>query len=200
MKLPTPQRKGSLSVEEAIHRRRSIRTYSDEPLSLQDISQLMWSAQGITDQVENFRSAPSAGATSPLEVYLIVGNNSVRELDEGVYRYHPIEHALKQTIEGDLRSNLSKAALNQTHVSEAPINIIITGIYERTTSRYGERGVRYVHMEAGHAAQNLYLQAESRLLDMVVVGAFNDNQVQDLLQLPTDQKPLYIIPIGYPVL
>lgn len=198
VELPIPETAGIMSVEEAIQRRRSVRSYADEPLSLQDISQLMWAAQGITDPAGNLRAAPSAGATYPLEVYVVVGNNCVTELTEGLYRYDPYKHQLECILKGDLRSSLADAALGQGWVKEAPINIVITAVYERTTGRYGERGIRYVHMEAGHVGQNLYLQAVARRLGMVVVGAFHDDQVQELLQLLKDQKPLYIIPVGHP--
>lgn len=199
VKLPSPETTGPMSVEEAILRRRSIRSYTDAPLSLQDISQLVWAAQGITDPARKFRAAPSAGATYPLEVYIVVGSNGVTGIAEGVYRYDPSEHQLENVLRGDLRLRLADAALGQSCVREAPVNIVIAAVYERTTRRYGDRGIRYVHMEVGHVGQNLYLQAEARGLGMVVVGAFDDDQVQELLQLPTDQKPLYIIPIGHPV-
>ena len=176
VELPSPETTDTMSVEEAIQRRRSIRSYADEPLSLQDISQLMWAAQGITDPVGNLRAAPSAGATYPLEVYVVVGRNCVIALDEGLYRYDLYEHHLEYILEGDLRSSLAEAALGQGWVREAPINIVIAAVYERTTSRYGERGIRYVHMEVGHVGQNLYLLAEARGLGMVVVGAFHDDQ------------------------
>lgn len=198
VELPLPETTGAMSVEEAIQRRRSIRSYSDKALTLQDVSQLMWAAQGITDPVEKFRAAPSAGATYPLEVYLIVGDNCVKGLTGGVYHYDPYEHLLDRILEGDLRSSLAEAALRQSWVSQAPIDIVIAAVYERTTGRYGERGIRYVHMEAGHAAQNLCLQATAQGLGVVTVGAFHDDQVQRLLQLPEDQNPLYIIPVGHP--
>lgn len=198
VELPPPETVGTVSVEEAIGRRRSIRSYTDEPLSLQDISQLMWAAQGITDPARNFRAAPSAGATYPLEVYVVVGYNCVTGLSEGLYHYDPPKHRLEYILKGDMRSSLAEAAVGQSYVREAPIDIVIAAVYERTTGKYGERGVRYVHMEAGHAAQNLYLQATARGLGMVTVGAFYDDQVQGLLQLPEEQKPLYIIPVGHP--
>ena len=198
VELPSPETTDTMSVEEAIQRRRSIRSYAVEPLSLQDISQLMWAAQGITDPAGNLRAAPSAGATYPLEVYVVVGRSCVIELDEGLYRYDLYKHQLEYILKDDLRSSLAEAASGQGWVREAPINVVIAAVYERTISRYGERGIRYVHMEAGHVGQNLYLLAVARGLGMVVVGAFHDDQVQGLLQLPKDQKPLYIIPIGHP--
>lgn len=187
-----------MSVEEAILRRRSRRSYTDEPLSLHDISQLVWAAQGITEPATGKRAAPSAGATYPLEVYVVVGTNGVTGLADGVYRYNPVKHQLENVLKGDLRSDLADAALGQDWVREAPVNIVIAAVYERTTGRYGDRGIRYVHMEAGHVGQNLYLQAEARGLGVVVVGAFHDDQVQKLLRLPADEKPLYIIPVGHP--
>jgi SagB-type dehydrogenase family enzyme len=198
VELPAPQTTGMMSVEEAIARRRSIRNYTDEPLSLEDISQLVWAAQGITEPESGKRAAPSAGGTYPLEVYVVVGTNGVTGLTDGVYRYDPSKHRLENILRGDVRSSLADAALGQSWVKEAPVDIVIAAVYERTTGRYGDRGIRYVHMEAGHAGQNLYLQAVARGLGMVVIGAFDDGGVQQLLQLPADQKPLYIIPIGHP--
>ena len=198
VELPSPETTGTMSVEEAILRRRSIRSYTDDPLSLQDISQLVWAAQGITEPATGKRAAPSAGATYPLEVYVVVGTNGVTGLTDGVYRYDPLEHKLENILRGDLRSSLADAALGQSWVREAPVDIVVAAVYERTTGRYGDRGIRYVHMEAGHIGQNLYLQAVARGLGMVTVGAFDDDWVQRLLQLPADQKPLYIIPIGHP--
>jgi SagB-type dehydrogenase family enzyme len=199
VELPSPETTGAMSVEQAIAQRRSVRSYTDEPLSLRDLSQLLWAAQGITDPVQKFRAAPSAGATYPLELYVVVGANGVTGLAEGVYHYDPNEHRLENTLRGDLRSELADAALGQSWVREAPIDIVIAAVYGRTTNRYGDRGIRYVHMEAGHVGQNLYLQAEARGLAMVVVGAFYDDQVRGILQLPDDQTPLYIIPVGHPV-
>lgn len=194
--LPEPRLKGDVSVEEAIHRRRSIRRYSEKPLRLQDLSNLLWAAQGITDPINKFRASPSAGATYPLEVYLVIKKGGVEELTEGVYHYDPYTHTLERISDIDVSEDLYYAAVAQRWVREAPVNLVIACVYERTTLRYGDRGVRYVHMEAGHAAENLYLQAVSLGLGMVVVGAFLDDEVQKLLDLPEKSKPLYIIPIG----
>ena len=196
--LPDPKTVGVMSVEEAILRRRSTRSYTKDPLTLQDVSQLLWAAQGITDPIRKFRAAPSAGATYPLEVYVAVGTKGVVGLAEGLYHYEPFEHRLEYLLEGDLRPDLADAALGQSWVGEAPIVIVIAAVYERTTARYGERGIRYVHMEVGHVGQNLYLQAVARELGMVVVGAFYDDEVQRILQLPADHKPLYLVPVGHP--
>lgn len=198
IELPAPITRGTMSVEEAILKRRSIRNFLNKPLSLEDVSQLLWAAQGITDPVRGFRAAPSAGATYPLEVYVVVGKNGVAGLFEGLYHYKPNKHVLEYLLEGDLRSSLADAALGQSPIREAPISIVIAAIYERTTNRYGERGIRYVHMEAGHVGQNIYLQAVARGLGTVVIGAFEDSQVQKVLKLPENQNPLYIVPVGYP--
>lgn len=192
--LPRPETDGPLSVEQALNSRRSIRSYSSKHLRLEDASQLLWSAQGITGQA-GFRSAPSAGATFPLEVYLVSG--SVEEIEPGIYRYKPNGHTLTLVKEGNFLSQLASAALGQQWVRQAPANIIITAFYERTTGRYGDRGIRYVHMEAGHAGQNVYLQAESLNIGTVVIGAFSDGMVRDLLELPSGETPLYILPVGY---
>jgi SagB-type dehydrogenase family enzyme len=198
LELPPPQTTGAMSVEEAIARRRSIRSYTDEPLSLEDISQLLWAAQGITEPSTGGRAAPSARGTYPMEVYVVVGTDGVTGLAEGVYHYDPRGHRLENILEGDVRQSLMGVALGQSCVGDAPVDIVIAAIYERTTGRYGDRGIRYVHMEAGHIGQNLYLQAVARGLGMVVIGAFDDEGVQQVLRLPSEQKPLYIIPVGHP--
>lgn len=191
--LPEPKYESEISIEEAILKRRSIRSYNDQPLTLQDVSQLLWAVQGITDP-GGLRAAPSAGATYPLEIYVVVGD--VEGVDKGIYRYRPDQHELIKVLDAAHREDLASAALNQQFIAEAPINIVITAIYERTTNRYGDRGIRYVHMEAGHAAQNVYLQAVSLNMGTVVVGAFHDDRVADILALPDNEVPLYIMPVG----
>lgn len=191
--LPEPKYDSETSIEEAILNRRSIRDYTGQPLTLQDVSQLLWAVQGITDP-SGFRAAPSAGATHPLEIYIVVGD--VEGVAGGIYRYKPHQHELVKVLDGEHREALANAALNQQFITEAPLNIVITAIYERTTNRYGERGIRYVHMEAGHAAQNVYLQAVALKLGTVVIGAFNDEQVANILALPGNEVPLYIMPVG----
>jgi SagB-type dehydrogenase family enzyme len=193
IELPDPRLDGDVSVEEALLARRSIRKYTGEPLTLEDVSQLLWAAQGITDP-RGFRTVPSAGALYPLEVYVVVGD--VENLAEGVYKYKPHGHELMKVLDGDKRAELAKAALGQAWVKEAAINIVITAVYERTTVKYGDMGIRYVYMEVGHAAQNLCLQATAMDLGIVTVGAFYDEQVKEILNLPEKEKSLYIIPIG----
>ncbi len=192
--LPKPRYKSAVSVEEAILKRRSVRNYIDKSLKIEDISQLLWSAQGITDERRKFRAAPSAGALFPLEVFLVVGN--VSSLEDGIYRYDPSNHAITKLIEGDYRNDLSLAALGQSCVKNGAISIVFAGVYERVTKKYGERGIRYTCMEAGHAAQNVYLQAEALGLGTVVVGAFMDNKVKDVIGMKEEETPLYILPVG----
>ena len=191
--LPEPRYDSNISIEETLLKRRSVRDYSGEALTLQEVSQLLWAAQGITDP-KGLRTAPSAGALYPLEVYVVVG--SVENLAKGVYKYKPHQHELVKVLEGDQRESLAAAALGQPSVKQGAIDIVITAIYERTTKKYSDRGIRYVHMEAGHAAQNVYLQAVAMNLGMVVVGAFYDDQVKEALNLPENEKPLYIMPVG----
>ena len=193
IKLPEPQYDSDVSLEQSLLERRSVRDYSGQPLTLQEISQLTWAAQGLTDP-RGFRTAPSAGGLYPLELYLVAGD--VEDLPPGVYRYQPDGHQLVKTGDGDKRAGLAEAALEQEWVEEGAVDFVFTTVYERTTGKYGERGIRYVHMEAGHAAQNLCLQAAALGLGAVTIGAFYDEQVSRLLNLPADEQPLYVIPVG----
>ncbi|WP_048159794.1 SagB/ThcOx family dehydrogenase [Thermococcus barophilus] len=192
--LPEPELKGEMSVEEAIAKRRSIRYYKDRPLTLKQLSQLLWAAQGITEEKKKFRAAPSAGATYPFEIYVVVGY--VEGLKPGVYHYDPFNHSLTLIKEGDYRTELQKAALNQQWVGKAAVDIVLVAFYERTTKYYGERGYRYVYMEAGHIGQNIYLQAVALGLGTVAVGAFHDKEVAKIIG--TDGNPIYIFPVGVP--
>ncbi len=194
--LPPPVFQGEVSTEEALSLRRSVRSYLDEPLELEWISQMLWAAQGITLDASGFRTAPSAGATYPLEIYVAAGN--VNGLDPGLYRYIPEDHSLVHVAEQDLRDKISDAALGQASVREAPAVFIVTADYARTAGRYGERATRYVHMEVGHASQNVCLQAITFGLGTVIVGAFQDNQLKRVLDLPRNEDPLILIPVGKP--
>lgn len=191
--LPSPRTDGDVSLEQTLLQRRSVRNYTGEPLTLDEVSQLLWAAQGITD-ARGYRTAPSAGATYPLEIYLVAGD--ITEVSSGVYRYEPAEHKLVKVIDGDVRAGLAAAALAQSPVREGAASIVFTAVYARTTRRYGDRGMTYVHMEVGHAAQNVYLQAVALSLGTVVIGAFIDEQVSRILSLPADEQPLYIMPVG----
>ena len=191
--LPEPVTSGEKSLEALLQQRRSVREYREAALDLSTIGQLLWAAQGITDP-QGYRTAPSAGALYPLELYVVAGN--VDDLSPGVYHYHPDKHRLEQTEAGDLRHILARAALAQPWVKAAAAVVVITAVYDRTTRKYGERGIRYVHMEVGHAAQNLFLQAEALGLAAVVVGAFEDDAVATALKLPTDVQPLMLLPVA----
>ena len=192
--LPAAAFDGEMPVEEAIKQRRSVREFSRKSLALEDISQLLWAAQGITGR-RGLRAAPSAGALYPLELYVVAGN--VEGLSPGVYRYRPRKHDLVLVASGDQRKPLASAAIDQSWVRRAPAVLVITGVYERTMTKYGQRGRRYVHMEVGHAAQNVYLRATARGLGTVMVGAFDDKEVHEALRLPTDHEPLGLMPIGH---
>jgi SagB-type dehydrogenase family enzyme len=195
--LPAPDRDGSTSVAAAIDARRSRRAFEDTPLSLATLSQLLWATQGVTDPDDGHRAAPSAGATYPLEVTVAVGDGGVTGLDAGVYRYSPDAHELSQTLATDVRTDLQAATHDQTWVATAPVVVVLSADPDRTTRRYGDRGARrYVSMEAGHAGQNLYLQAEALGLATVAVGAFVDQAVSDALETPETWHPLYLFPIG----
>ena len=187
--LPAPDEIGSRSLEEVIGARRSIREYADRPLDPTALSQLLWATQGETS-ASGKRAAPSAGALYPLEVYVVDRT--------GVYHYVPEGHRLKRMVEGDLRSELSAAALDQVGVAEAAAVFVITAVEARTAAKYGDRAGRYMTLEAGHAAQNLLLQAVALDLGAVPVGAFDDADVQRVLSLPADHEPLYLIPVGHP--
>jgi SagB-type dehydrogenase family enzyme len=191
--LPPPIYESETSIEQALLERRSFREYAAEPLKLAEISQLLWAAQGITSP-RGLRTAPSAGALYPLEILLVAGE--VVDLEAGVYRYQPEGHRLRLVLEGDHRQELSRAALNQTALSDAPVVIIIAAIYERTTVKYGERGVQYVHIEVGCVSENISLQAVSLGLGTVFIGAFHDDEVSRVLQLEADERPLGLMPVG----
>ena len=194
IELPQPRWRGEISVEQALKARRSIRSFQPRPLSLEEVSQLLWAAQGIT--AGRFRTAPSAGALYPLDVHIAVGD--VEGLEPGVYRYDPATHSLREILKGDVRKSLSRAAYWQKWVGGGAIALVFSAVYERTTRKYGERGIRYVHMEAGHAAQNVYLQAQALGLGAVTVGAFMDSWVKRVLHMQNEEQPLSIMPVGEP--
>ena len=188
IELPHPELDGSISLEDAIQRRRSIRSFTSEALSEREISQLLWAAQGVSDP-RGYRTAPSAGALYPLEVYVVT--------EQGVFHYNVERHALERSLEGDLRPEVYAAGLRQESLLEAPVTVVITAVYERIAVKYGwERGPRYVHIEAGHAAQNICLQATALNLGAVTVGAFEDNKLKTLIGMPNTETPLYVIPVG----
>jgi len=187
-----------MSLAEAIARRRSVRDFTPEAVSQSQLSQILWSAQGITDTRGGYRSIPSAGATYPLETFVVCGRNCIEELEAGIYRYDIARHSLTLHHEGDVRLELARAALSQEYIYQAPVDIVICALYERTAMSYGARGERYVHMEVGHAGQNIYLQATALGLATVAIGAFYDEQVREVLRLDKQYKCLYIMPVGRP--
>lgn len=194
VKLPEPRNKGTVSVEEALWQRRSVRHYAAAPLELAEVGQLLWAAYGV-NRPNGFRTAPSAGACYPLELYVVAGN--VTDLRPGVYAYRPATHDLRLLERGDKRAALAGAAFGQGAVREAPVALVWSAVFKRTTRRYGDRGrERYVCMELGHSAENVHLQCAALGLGTVAVGAFSDQAVKRLTGMTESEEPLYIMPVG----
>lgn len=189
IRLPAPKEKGTVSLEEAVKKRRSERNLSGRELTIGQIGQLLWASQGITDRDRNFRSSPSAGATYPLEIYIVK--------KDGLFHYVPQSHSLERLDDKDLREGLSLACYGQGFIKSAAIDIVICAEFDRTMNYYGDRGEHYVYIEVGHAAQNIHLEAVAEGLGSVPVGAFSDDKVKEVLSLPRNLVPLYIIPVGY---
>jgi SagB-type dehydrogenase family enzyme len=189
IKLPEPKIIGKMSLEESIFRRRSERAFLPNNLALEQISQLLWAAQGITDKTWGFRAAPSSGSLYPLTLYIIKS--------DGVFKYVPDGHKLIQTSAEDVRPSLVRASLGQDFISQAPVVIVIAGNFRIVEAEYGQRSYRYLNMEIGHAAENIHLEAVALGLASVPVGAFWDDVVGKTLGLPDTQDPFYIIPVGY---
>ncbi len=194
IELPEIMADGTMSLEKSISSRRSHRSFADRDLALKDAAQLVWAGQGVTGS-NGKRSVPSAGALYPLALYLIAGR--IRELAEGVYRYVPAVHGLQQVASGDLRQEVANAALHQNFIAEASLVLVVAGVEEITSVKYGERASRYVLMEAGACIQNLYLQAEALGMGTVVVGAFLDRRLQTILNLDRQEVPLAVLPVGF---
>lgn len=201
--LPQPHVSGEISIEETMNNRRSRRDYKNMPLDGQHLSQILWAAYGITKPMEEpaflrggLKTAPSAGARYPLDIYVVAGN--VKKLIPGVYKFQPQGHRLIKVMDNDLRAELCKAGLDQLMIKEAPASLVYTATFERNTSKYGDRGrERYVCMDLGHSAENVYLQVEALGLGTCAIGAFTDAKVSALLQLPDSEEPLYIMPLGH---
>jgi SagB-type dehydrogenase family enzyme len=179
---------GSMSLEKAIVVRRSRRNFLPQSLTLEQISQLCWAAQG-QKAGGRLRTTPSAGATYPLELFVVTG--------DGLFHYLPAEHTLEKLTGRDLRAELSTAAWGQEFIEAAPLTLVFAAEFSRTTNHYGKRGIRYVYMEAGHAAQNVHLQAEALGLGSVAVGAFDDTSISKVLSLPKNLEPIYMVTVGY---
>jgi SagB-type dehydrogenase family enzyme len=193
--LPPPVLAGEVSLEEALGRRRSVRDFAPASLPLADLAQMLWAAQGVTDS-DGYRTAPSAGALYPLELYVAAGD--VDGLAPGVWRYRPASHELVAGRAGDPRAALAAAALHQDWIGDASAVIVVAGVVPRTARKYGRRARRYVHVEVGHAAQNVALQCAARDLGTTMVGAFDDEAVRDVLGLPADHEPFALLPVGRP--
>jgi len=196
--LPKQKAKGSISVEEALASRRTRRDFQAKPLSLEELAQLLWAAQGITGSEGYLRVAPSGGALYPLDVYAVVGEASVKGLASGVYRYLPSQHGLEQTRSGDLREAVAQASLGQMWMADAPLSLVVTAEYARIERKYGSRGRRYAMIEVGHVGQNIFLQAEALGLGVGIVGAFDDGRLAKVLHLPGAHEPLIVMPVGHP--
>jgi SagB-type dehydrogenase family enzyme len=193
--LPEPARDGNISVEQALIQRRSVREFTEKPVELKKLSQLLWASQGVTDS-RGLRTAPSAGALYPLELYVLI--RDVADLTPGTYKYSPDGHRLKLLNEGDAIEVLLSAALNQSWIAESAAIIVIAGVYDRTKVKYGDRASRYVHIEAGCAAENMYLQAVAEGLGTTLVGAFDDDKIASVIGLEAYEYPLALMPVGYP--
>lgn len=192
--LPKPTLKGEMSVEETLLERRSVRDFSDEFISLENLSQLLWAVQGITSEWGG-RTAPSAGGTYPLEIYVFM--NQVENLVPGIYRYQPKNHSLTRLKEGNFKEQIYSVALSQQWVRDAAVVFVFSAVPKRTTERYGERGIQYIFIEVGHASQNLLLEAVSLGLGAVPIGAFDDKQLNYLIGIDGEnEKAVYINAVG----
>jgi len=197
MALPSPRYGGGITVEEAIRSRRTVRSYAPTPISLEQLSQLLFAAQGITEEGGFKRAAPSGGALYPIDIYSVVGKGGVKGLDSAIYHYIPETHNLKKVASGDRRELIAGAALYQMWMAEAPVNFVVTAEYSRICVKYGNRGVRYAMIEAGHVGQNIFLQAEALGLRAGIVGAFEDRKVIKVMEIPSTHQPLLIMPVGF---
>ena len=186
-KLPPPRYESEVSIEKALLERRSIRSYKEEPLTLNDLSQVLWAAQGITEPKKGLRAAPSPRAVYLLEIYVLPGN--VTDLPMGTYRYEPQGHELVKTADGNKKAELFQAA-GQAPIKNAPLALVITGLSEKT------QNPAWMYLEAGHAAENVYLQSVSLKLGTVAMAGFKEDEVRKVLNLPEKERVIYIMPIG----
>jgi len=196
--LPRPRLQSKVSVEEAIQARRSIRAFARAPLQFSEVAQIVWAAQGITESAQGRRAAPSAGALYPVEIYLAVTKGGVEGLEVGVYRYDAANHGLQRVSAENRTERIVRAARNQTWAGQAALMVIIAGEYARTAVKYGERAQRYVHIEVGCVAENIFLQVQALGLRAGIIGAFDDASLQEAATLPAAHEPLLIMPVGRP--
>ena len=201
--LPSSKTDGDISVEKALANRRSHRHFQDREISTEQLSQILWAAYGVTKPKPGYKSlrgglrtTPSAGALYPFEIYVAVGK--VQEIKSGLYKYVSEKHKIIRMMEKDVRNELCAAAFGQDMIKKAPVTVIYSAVFSRMTGKYGERGrIRYVCMDLGHSAQNIYLQVQALHLGTCAIGAFMDSEVSQVLQLPANEEPLYLMPVGY---
>jgi SagB-type dehydrogenase family enzyme len=197
MDLPNVQTDGTVSLEKTIKIRRTIRSFTSQQLTLEQFSQLLWAAYGITEDRGYKRAAASGGACYPMDIYAVVGEKGIKGMDAGIYHYEPMGHSVSLLLEGDLREEVARASLGQMWMARPPMSLVVCAEYARITSRYGDRGVRYAMIEAGHVGQNIFLQAEALGLGAGIVGAFQDEAVIQVMGAPPSHEPLLIMPVGY---
>jgi len=184
-------------ISQVISSRRTVRRYSEKGLTREQLMAILWAAQGVSEKRQGLRTAPSAGALYPLEVFAFTGQGTVKGLSPGVYRFVPRSGNLEQTMNDDTRKELASVCLSQTWIAQAPVCLVISAVYERTMQKYGERGVRYADIESGCAAQNVFLMAGAMRLSTGIVGAFRDERVRKLTGAREDTRPLLVMPVGY---
>ncbi|MCP4683791.1 MAG: SagB/ThcOx family dehydrogenase [Desulfobacterales bacterium] len=196
MKLMPPVLDGNLSLERTIEQRRTVRSFRDVPLTMQQFSQLLWAAQGITEHGGFKRAAPSGGALYPADIYTVIGDTCVENLAAGIYHFEPRDHSIRSISRGDKRKDVASASLGQMWMGDAPVMFVLTAEYDRTSVKYGDRGVRYALIEIGHIGQNIFLQCRALGLETGIVGAFNDRDVAGILGTEKNHEPLIIMPVG----
>jgi SagB-type dehydrogenase family enzyme len=197
MDLPNAQTDGTVSLEKTIKIRRTIRSFTSQQLTLEQFSQLLWAAYGITEDRGYKRAAASGGACYPMDIYALLGEEGIMGMEAGIYHYDPNGHSASLILEGDLREEVARASLGQMWMALPPLRLVVCAEYARITSRYGDRGVRYAMIEAGHIGQNIFLQAEALGLGAGIVGAFRDEAVIQVMGTPPSHEPLLIMPVGY---
>ncbi len=196
MKLMPPVLDGDLSLERALEQRRTVRSFKDVHLTMQQFSQLLWAAQGITEHGGFKRAAPSGGTLYPADVYTVIGDTCVESLSAGIYHFEPRDYSINLVSGGDKRKDVALASLDQMWMAEAPVMFVLTAEYDRTTVKYGDRGTRYALIEIGHIGQNIFLQCQSLGLESGIVGAFNDKDVTRIVGAKKNHEPLIIMPVG----
>jgi len=197
MKLPDPITGGNVSLETTIHQRRTVRSFHKKSLTLKHLSRLLWAAQGITGPEGYKRAAQSAGALYPMDIYGVIGEGCIEGLNSGVYAYDSPSHSISLIQKGESREDIARASLGQMWMSYAPITFVITAEYSRITGKYGQRGVRYAMIEAGHIGQNIFLQSQALGLEAGIVGAFKDQKIIKVMGIKETHEPLLLMPVGY---